>query len=72
MLCAISSRRDLTLLTTPPVMPIRADLVGPRVVANLCDMLRHGQLKRLLLAEILREERFHFPILRWVGGGMER
>ena len=46
LLCVISSRRDLTLLTTPPV-PIRADLVGPRVVANLCGMMRHGNAKCL-------------------------
>ena len=49
-----------------PLVPPGDELIC--AAANLCRMLRHGQLKRLLLAEIFREERYlpsDTPIGRW-------
>jgi len=50
-----------------PLVPPGDELIC--AAANLCRMLRRGQLKRLLLAENLREERYFHPTFQWVYGG---
>ena len=56
-------------LSFVPISTTMASFDAVSAASNLCRMLRHGQHKRLLLAEILGEERCFLPILRWVDGG---